>query len=86
MLTNTSCAPGGKAATMLVASAAWHVFEHMDRRSAISPKRGNCWGMTAPFPLAASKDALQAKEPPTSEVSEDILHPGNLRGVACGGP
>jgi len=45
-----------------------------------------CWGMAAPFPPAASKDALQAKEPPTSEVSEDILLPGNLRGVACGGP
>ena len=46
----------------------------------------HCWGMAAPFPSVASKDALQAKEPPTSEVSEDILHPENLRAVACGGP
>ena len=42
--------------------------------------------MAASFPLVASKDAHQAGEPPTSEASEDILHPGNLRAIARGGP
>ena len=71
---------------MLVASAAWHVFEHMDRRSAISPKRGELLGDGRILPLVASEDALQAEEPPTSEASEDILHLGNLRAISCGGP
>ena len=73
LLTNTSCAPGGKAATMLVTSAAWHVFEHMDRRSAISPKRGELLGKSCILPPGSVGGYPSPEEPPTPETSEDIL-------------
>ena len=82
MLTSTSCAPGGKAATVLVASAARHVFEHMDRRSAISPKRGELLGNGRILPPGSVEGYPSLEEPPTYEASKDILHPRNLRANA----
>ena len=55
---NTSCAPGAKAATMLTASAAWHVLSIWPAGVPLAQTGGNCWGLDASFPLVTSKDLL----------------------------
>ena len=80
--TSTSYALGGKVATMLAASAARCVFEHMDRKSAISPKRGELLGAGRILPPGSVEGYPSSREPP-HEYARRILRKTNVDDSSC---